>query len=519
MKTIFVTDNREPATVELAAFLASKGFRVLLNDLAGTGVPDCCEAVRADPADCGALESLLEGVSGELAGVLHPAPPFRWASVEDADEALWTQAFQEGALASLNVTRLFGERLASQGGGALVYLGSIHAEKPSGSAFLSTISCSATQMLCREAALDYGSRGVNCFHVQRGVMEQDLQNKNRHSNLYCAPERQYPSGKLPETKELFGLMELLFSGQASILNGADLRADGGMSMYYGEQLADEELAAIAEQLKRIPAPALPEFHHPDDRLSSPRGRVALITGGGKGVGAGVARVLCAAGYQACIGWNSSEALAKATLEEIQSTGGEAFLFRADVSDREQLRAMAQETARRYGGIDVLVNNAALQPNRYIRQYDAETFHRVWDINIGGYWRALQECLPYLRQSGCPRVVNISSIHGNRPTVFDPGYAMTKGAIRMFTREAALELGQYGVTVNAINLGGCKIEGKTGNFVFGLRKKPGTCVNPYSPLRRECYPEDAGFLALYLASEESKNMTGSAIRLDSGSLLV
>ena len=250
-----------------------------------------------------------------------------------------------------------------------------------------------------------------------------------------------------------------------------------------------------------------------------KGAAALVTGGGKGVGAGIARVLCKAGVRVCINYHSSEALAQKTLEDIQSQGGEAFLYKADVSDRLQTRAMAEATASRYGGIDILVNNAAMQLNRFISDYDADTFRWLWDINIGGYWRAAQECLPYLKRSATPRIVNISSIHGKRPGVFDAGYTMTKGAIRMFTREAALELAAYGITVNAIDLGACKIEGKTGKHVFKVYWPKEVRENKGAPLSQICSPEDVGALVLYLVSPEAGMMTGSGIRLDAGMSLV
>ena len=185
-----------------------------------------------------------------------------------------------------------------------------------------------------------------------------------------------------------------------------------------------------------------------------------MTGGGKGVGAGVVRVLASRGIRCCINCNTHPDMAQAVLREVEEAGGEAFVYQADVTDQAQLHAMVDAVVSRWGRLDILVNNAAMQPNLFIDQYDLEKLQRIWNINIGGYFHAVRACLPWLRKSECGRVVNISSIHGKRPTCFDAGYAMTKGAIRMFTRELALELFQDGITVNAIDLGGCKIEFKT-----------------------------------------------------------
>ena len=247
-------------------------------------------------------------------------------------------------------------------------------------------------------------------------------------------------------------------------------------------------------------------------------RTALITGGGKGVGAGVVRVFASRGIRCCINCNSHPDMAQETLRAVEEAGGEGFVYRADVSDPAQVQAMAEAVVARWGRLDILVNNAAMQPNLYIDQYDYEKLKKIWNINIGGYFHAVRACLPYLRQSSCGRIINISSIHGKRPTGFDAGYAMTKGAIRMFTRELALELFNDGITVNSINLGGCKIEFKTGNAPFPSFA-PAECYNPaMSGGWRLSKPEDVGEMAWYLCSPEASAVTGDGVRLDRGLVL-
>ncbi|MBR3644279.1 MAG: SDR family oxidoreductase, partial [Parasporobacterium sp.] len=173
---------------------------------------------------------------------------------------------------------------------------------------------------------------------------------------------------------------------------------------------------------------------------------------------------------------------------------------------------------RFGRLDILVNNAAMQPNRFIDEYDVKTLRDLWNINIGGYFNMVRACLPFLRESGSGRIVNISSIHGKRPTGFDAGYAMTKGAIRMFTRELALELFEDGITVNAIDLGGCKIEFKTGKAPMRAHS-PIECKNPALGKFRMVLPEDVGEMVWYLCSKEAGAVTGDGIRLDKGLVLI
>lgn len=245
----------------------------------------------------------------------------------------------------------------------------------------------------------------------------------------------------------------------------------------------------------------------------------LITGGGKGVGAGVARVLAKAGIRCCLGCNTNAAMAQDTLSSIEAAGGEAFVYQADVSDPKQVNAMVSAVIEKWGRLDILVNNAAMQPNRYIDEYDAQTLQKLWSINLGGYWRCAKAAVPYLRKSPCGRIVNMCSVHANRPTCFDAGYSMTKGAIRMFTRELALELTRDQITVNAITLGGCKIEFKTGHPKWAMQT-PVDVINPaLRGVNRMVEPVDVGETILFLASEKAAAITGDCIRIDKGLVLV
>jgi len=249
-------------------------------------------------------------------------------------------------------------------------------------------------------------------------------------------------------------------------------------------------------------------------------KVAIVTGGNKGVGRGIVYSLLRAGMYVCICYNSSEDFAVETLAEANKIAeNHAFLYKCDVSVRDNVKAMVSETVNRFGKIDILVNNAALQPNLPLGNYDMDLFKKIWDINIGGYFLCLQECLPYLKNSDCARVINISSIHGKRPAVFDAGYAMTKSAIKMFTREAAIELGKYRITSNYITLGACRIERKTGNYKWYLYTPEKTRVKSSHPLGRIATPKDVGDLIVYLSSEESEIITGTGIRVDGGSVLL
>jgi NAD(P)-dependent dehydrogenase (short-subunit alcohol dehydrogenase family) len=251
-----------------------------------------------------------------------------------------------------------------------------------------------------------------------------------------------------------------------------------------------------------------------------KGRTAIVTGGGKGVGAGISRQLAAEGVNVLINCNSNQDMAENTAAQIREAGGNAFVYRADVSDREQVDAMIRKTVELYGGLDIVVNNAAWQPNLDIDEYTEEFFDGIMNINYGGYFRCMQAALPYLKQSKCPRVINISSVHGKRPTDFDVGYSMAKGAIKMLTREAAIELAEFGITVNAILPGAVKIEFKSGYTTpFKARRLQRDRKYNFFPLGRVATPDDVGELVVFLASERGSYITGASIRLDGGSMLL
>jgi len=235
MKLVWFTDNRDPVACAAAGYLAGRGWRVALNDLGGENMPGC-EGTRVDLADAGAVNAAVKAFADALRGVVHSAPPPLRASVEKADDGLWGSAFEGGALSSMLVTAAAGEHLAAMGRGAILYLGSMHAEKPMGHGFLHTIGCAATQMLCREAALDYGAKGVHCVYIQRGVMAHDMANRSAVSNQYIGAAFRYPRRRMPGPDSLCGLIEFLLSQAAAPLNGADLRADEGYTMYYGNQI-------------------------------------------------------------------------------------------------------------------------------------------------------------------------------------------------------------------------------------------------------------------------------------------
>ncbi|MCL2081412.1 MAG: SDR family oxidoreductase [Oscillospiraceae bacterium] len=251
-----------------------------------------------------------------------------------------------------------------------------------------------------------------------------------------------------------------------------------------------------------------------------RGKTAVVTGSATGVGQGIAVSL--AGYGANVVVTHNRAPASRTMEMIAEVNGRAVDIPLNVTSSEAVDKLFASAAEHFGGVDILVNNAAVQYNKWLLEYTEEQYDTIMDVNLMGYFRCIRAAIPYLKKSAHGRVINVSSIHAKRPSGFDPVYSMTKSAIQMLTYEAAIELAAYGITVNALTLGAVRIESKSGAPVF----KPGKREfrkreMPYGNFLsgRWGVPPDAGYITAFLASEESRYITGSSIRSDGGIMLI
>ena len=179
-----------------------------------------------------ALGAFAAPYASSLCGVVHPAPERILGSVESVSEAQWDRAANEGPLAAWCVTKVFCGLMKENGGGSMIYLNSIHAEKPVGNGALFSMGCAAAQMLSREANQDYAQFNVRTFFIQKGITRTDPDSKSPVSNVYFGTDLRYPQREMPKEGYLNGLIAFLLTPQAAPLSGADLRADGGMTMFY-----------------------------------------------------------------------------------------------------------------------------------------------------------------------------------------------------------------------------------------------------------------------------------------------
>ena len=252
------------------------------------------------------------------------------------------------------------------------------------------------------------------------------------------------------------------------------------------------------------------------------GKAAVVTGSATGIGQGIALALAEAGAKVAVTYNQNPA--DETLRLIKEAGGEAVAVKTDVRSRESIRNLMKEAYGAFGRLDILVNNAAFQPNRLFCEYTEEEYDWVIDVNLKGYWRCIQEALPYLKKAEHGRVINVASIHAKRPTGFDPIYAASKGGIKMLTREAALALGRYGITVNTLSPGAVHtiLPGNKTHVMKSVCRR-GLEFRNFPPggflSGRIGFPADIGYYVVFLADEKSQYITGSTIRADGGAMMI
>jgi NAD(P)-dependent dehydrogenase (short-subunit alcohol dehydrogenase family) len=224
-----------------------------------------------------------------------------------------------------------------------------------------------------------------------------------------------------------------------------------------------------------------------------------------GIGAGVARRFAEAGANVAINFRSDRAGAEALAE---SLAGEAIALHADITDQPAVEALMQAVVDRFGRIDALINNAALQDHGPLMELPGETFDRMLQTNVGGAFRCAQAAAR--RMSGGGAIVNIASISGLEPAFGHAHYCSSKAALIMLTRAAALELGPQNVRVNAVAPGLIWRDGLDVNWPEGLAR-----WLAHVPLGRVGRDEDVADACLFLASSAARFITGATLTVDGG----
>jgi len=247
-------------------------------------------------------------------------------------------------------------------------------------------------------------------------------------------------------------------------------------------------------------------------MSELTGKVAVVTGASKGIGAGIAKGLAAAGAAVVVNYASSKAGAERVVADITGKGGKAIAVHGNVAEAKDVQRLFEETKKAFGSLDVLVNNAGVFEFSPLEAVTETEFHREFNINVLGTILATREGLKYFGPAG-GSVINLSSVAGVKAIPNSVVYSATKGAVNAITRVLANELGARKIRVNAIAPGPVETEGVHELGILGSDFEKQMVAE--TPLGRIAQPVDIARIAVFLASDSSGWLTGDIITASGG----
>jgi len=245
------------------------------------------------------------------------------------------------------------------------------------------------------------------------------------------------------------------------------------------------------------------------------GKLALVTGSSRGIGASIARLLAAHGAHVIVSSRKQEAC-EAIVEQIKSEGGKAEAIACHIGEMESITALFQEIRQRHGRLDILVNNAAANPYfGPILDTTLEAFQKTVDVNIRGYFFASVEGGRLMKEKGGGSIVNVASINAENPGMYQGIYSVTKAAIVSMTRSFAKECAGFNIRVNAL------LPGATDTKFAATLVKNEKILNqlmPHVPMQRVAQPDEMAGAVLYMVSSAASYTTGSCLAVDGGFLI-
>jgi 3-oxoacyl-[acyl-carrier protein] reductase len=242
------------------------------------------------------------------------------------------------------------------------------------------------------------------------------------------------------------------------------------------------------------------------------GKVAIVTGASKGIGASIARHLAAEGASVVVNYASSKEGADRVVAEVERGRGKAIAVKANVADHGDIQRLFAETKKAFGRLDILVNNAGIYEFAPIEEVTAEHFHKLFNLNVLGLILASQEAVKYFGSDG-GSIVNISSVVSTSTPPSVSVYSATKAAVDAVTRTLAKELGPRHIRVNSINPGMVETEGVHAAGIADSEWR--TQTEKQTPLGRIGQPQDIAPAAVFLASPDSAWITGETLYISGG----
>ena len=239
-------------------------------------------------------------------------------------------------------------------------------------------------------------------------------------------------------------------------------------------------------------------------------KIAVVTGGARGIGKAIALELAKAGNLVVINYNGSEEKARETKAEIEAAGGQADILQCNVADFDACEAFFKAVAEKYGRVDILVNNAGVTKDGLLMKMSEEDFSRVVDINLKGTFNCIRHVSRMMLKQRSGRIISLSSVVGLRGNAGQANYSASKAGIIGLTRTMARELASRGITVNGIAPGFVDTD-----MTKVLPEQVREAATAQIPLGRFGQPEDIANMAVYLASEKASYITGQIISVDGG----
>ena len=242
------------------------------------------------------------------------------------------------------------------------------------------------------------------------------------------------------------------------------------------------------------------------------GRLALVTGAGRGIGRAIALDLARAGADVIVNYNRSREQAEAVARQIEAMGRRAAAIQADVANKADIDRMFDAAEASSGAVNILVNNAGIEPRADVCDFDEATYDAVMATNLKGAFFCAQRALRKMRDAGWGRVVNVSSLHELTPTGFSALYGMSKGGMALMMREIAKSYSRYGITINNVCPGATRTD--INRKVLADPAYEAKVIEKI-PVGFIAEPEDIAPTVTFLASDAARYITGTSIFIDGG----
>ena len=240
------------------------------------------------------------------------------------------------------------------------------------------------------------------------------------------------------------------------------------------------------------------------------GRVAVVTGGSRGIGRSVCLALAEAGAHVLVNYRSNEEAAHETVRQIEEAGGSAELLQFDVTDPDAVDSAIKDAAKRHGRLDILVNNAGISIDQLLLRVSASDMEATWKTNVNGALFCAKACIRPMMRAKWGRIISLSSVVGESGNAGQVVYSSSKAALLGMTRSLAREYASRGITVNAVAPGFIETD-MTAELPEAARRG----IIDQTPLGRIGRPEEVAAAVVFLASEEASYITGQVVRVNGG----